>query len=203
MRLKPKLRVEIEIHVFDAEITRNPRAINDQRHRHLIEFLKPRRAFENVPLFRSHKPVKRFSKRSLRPSKNSVKASIFYVVRLKLSARWRLGGKAAEDCRSPKPVGSSWQPIISIASWTAAVLCRFSFAYQSLPDGFNRTLFFGCAQNCREMMPSNVAKPLPCAARRVGQLMFCSDSGLTRTAAFRAFPGYPCPPNISPPSSFR
>src|SRR6266700_7991321 len=60
-------------------------------------------------------------------------------VRLKLSARWRLGGKAAEDCRSPKPVGYSWQPIIAIASWTAAVLCRFSFAYQSLPGGFNRT----------------------------------------------------------------
>jgi hypothetical protein len=39
---------------LDAEIAGNPRAINDQRHRHLVEFLQPRRLLKNLPLFRSH-----------------------------------------------------------------------------------------------------------------------------------------------------
>ena len=40
--------------MLDSEIAGNPRAVDNERHRHLVEVLAPGRALENVPLFGSH-----------------------------------------------------------------------------------------------------------------------------------------------------
>ena len=48
-------RIEVVVHVLDAEIPGNPGAVDDERHRHLVQLLEPGRAFEGVPLFGSHR----------------------------------------------------------------------------------------------------------------------------------------------------
>jgi hypothetical protein len=52
--LKPHLWIEEEVHVLDANIARNPRAVDDQGHRHLIEFLAAGGFLERVPLGGRH-----------------------------------------------------------------------------------------------------------------------------------------------------
>src|SRR5204863_10050195 len=52
--LEPDLRIEEVIHVLEAKIAGDPGAIDDERHRNFVEFLKPRRSLEDVPLFRFH-----------------------------------------------------------------------------------------------------------------------------------------------------
>ena len=54
VRLEPEFRVEEKIHVLDAEIAGNPRAVDDQRHRDLVQFFEPRGFFKNFPLFCAH-----------------------------------------------------------------------------------------------------------------------------------------------------
>ena len=54
MRLKPHIRVEIKIHVLDAEVAGDPGAVNNHSHRDLVQFFQARGLFENFPLFRSH-----------------------------------------------------------------------------------------------------------------------------------------------------
>ena len=48
-------RVQVVVHVLDAEIAGNPRAVDDERHRHFVQLLAPRRALEGLPLFGSHR----------------------------------------------------------------------------------------------------------------------------------------------------
>ena len=54
VRLEPHLRIEIIIHVFDAQIAGYPGAVHDHGHRHLVQFFKARRPLECIPLFRPH-----------------------------------------------------------------------------------------------------------------------------------------------------
>jgi hypothetical protein len=52
--LKPDLTIQIKIHVFHAQITGNPRAIDDERHRSFIQLFEARGFLKNFPLFGSH-----------------------------------------------------------------------------------------------------------------------------------------------------
>jgi hypothetical protein len=55
VRLEPDLGVEVKVHVFDAEVTGDPGAIDDEGHGDLVEFFEARGAFEGVPLLGFHK----------------------------------------------------------------------------------------------------------------------------------------------------
>ena len=54
MRLEPHVGVEEEVHVLDSDVAGNPRAIDDHRHRNVVEALAAGGAFKGVPLFWSH-----------------------------------------------------------------------------------------------------------------------------------------------------
>ena len=51
VRLEPDLRVEKVVQVLDAEIAGHPRAVDDQRHRDLVQLFQPGGALKNFPLF--------------------------------------------------------------------------------------------------------------------------------------------------------
>ena len=51
---EPQLGVQVVIHVLDSQITGNPRAIHDQRHRDLVHLFAARRALKCLPLFLQH-----------------------------------------------------------------------------------------------------------------------------------------------------
>ena len=52
--LKPDFRIEIIVQVLDSEVAGNPRAVDDQRHRNLVQLLAARGSFKHFPLFRQH-----------------------------------------------------------------------------------------------------------------------------------------------------
>ena len=56
LELEPELRVEVVVHVLDPEIAGDPRTVDDQRHRNLVELFEAGGPLERVPLFGSHEP---------------------------------------------------------------------------------------------------------------------------------------------------
>jgi hypothetical protein len=52
--VEPHLGIQVVVHVLDADIARYPRAVDDQRHRDLVQLLAAYRALEGVPLSRQH-----------------------------------------------------------------------------------------------------------------------------------------------------
>ena len=52
--LEPQFRIQVIVHVLDAQITGNPGTIHDQRHRDLVHLLAARRALKCLPLFLQH-----------------------------------------------------------------------------------------------------------------------------------------------------
>ena len=68
--------------------------------------------------------------------------------------------KAAEDSRTPKPCGRSHVPKNAVASWSAAVLCRFS-AYRELVPlaASSGDAHFSSARGRAEPQPYSLAHP--------------------------------------------
>jgi hypothetical protein len=54
VRVEPDLRVEVVVHVLDAQVAGDPGAVDDERHGNLVESFEPGGALEDVPLFWSH-----------------------------------------------------------------------------------------------------------------------------------------------------
>ena len=52
--LEPEFGIEEIVHVLDAEVAGNPGAIDDQRHRNLVQLLPARGSLECFPLFWQH-----------------------------------------------------------------------------------------------------------------------------------------------------